>query len=143
MVSTKVLSGHEYTMDGSEGSVEGRRRRKHSAQFKLQVMQACRQPGVSIASVALSYGLNANLVRRWLNGRDTGCGSAVTVQPARTLQRSAPAATTNFVPVQIETAPPAPADIRLELRRAGSTVIVNWPSSEAGACGTWLREWLR
>ena len=70
-MSTKVLSGHEDTMDAE---VEGRRRRKHSAQFKLQVMQACRQPGVSIAPVALSFGLNANLVRRWLNGRVADVG---------------------------------------------------------------------
>ena len=129
-------------MDGSNSSVEGRRRRKHSPQFKAQVMQACRQPGVSLASVALSFGLNANLVRRWLNGRGIGSGSAVAVQPARTLQALVPAAA-NFVPVQMETAQPAPADIRLELRRGGSTIIVNWPSSEAMACGTWLREWLR
>jgi transposase-like protein len=49
-------------MDGA--AVESRRRRTHSAQFKARVMQACRQPGVSVASVALSHGLNANLVRR-------------------------------------------------------------------------------
>lgn len=142
MVSTKVSSGHEYTMDGSEGSAEVRRRRKHSAQFKAQVVTACRQPGVSIASVALSFGLNANLVRRWLNGRDTGVDGAVTVRPAQGLHRAVPAAA-NFVPVQLEAAAPPPADIRLELRRGGATVIVNWPTGESMACGTWLREWLR
>lgn len=142
MVSTKVSSGHEYTMDGSEESAEGRRRRKHSAQFKAQVVTACRQPGVSIASVALSFGLNANLVRRWLNGRDTGGDNAVAVQVAQGLHRAVPAAA-NFVPVQLDAARPLPSDIRLELRRGGATVIVHWPSSEAVACGTWLREWLR
>lgn len=32
-------------------------RRRHSAQFKAQVLSACAQPGASVASVALSYGL--------------------------------------------------------------------------------------
>ena len=54
-------------MDGVAGE-GGRRRRTHSAEFKARVMQACGHPGVSIASVALSHGLNANLVRRWLSG---------------------------------------------------------------------------
>ena len=43
-----------------------RRRRRHSQQFKLEVVASCRQPGVSIAAVALANGLNANLLRRWV-----------------------------------------------------------------------------
>jgi transposase len=66
---------------------------------------------------------------------------AVTAQrPAatRTLTHTASA----FVPVQLEMPRTASADIRLELRRGASTVIVNWPAQEAAACGSWLREWL-
>lgn len=36
-----------------------------------RVIQACGHPGVSVAAVALSHGLSANLVRRWLSGRAT------------------------------------------------------------------------
>ena len=43
-----------------------RRRRQHSAEFKAQVVAACRKPGVSIAAVALEHRLNANLLRRWV-----------------------------------------------------------------------------
>ncbi len=43
-----------------------RTRRRHSGEFKSRVVKACCAPGVSIAGVALSFGLNANLVRRWL-----------------------------------------------------------------------------
>jgi transposase-like protein len=43
-----------------------RRRRRHSQQFKSEVVASCRQPGVSIAAVALANGLNANLLRRWV-----------------------------------------------------------------------------
>lgn len=38
--------------------------RRHGAKFKAQVVRACRQPGVSIAAVALANGLNANMLRR-------------------------------------------------------------------------------
>ncbi|WP_433739402.1 transposase [Pseudomonas putida] len=36
------------------------KRRSYSKSFKAQVIQECAQPGASIASVALSYSLNAN-----------------------------------------------------------------------------------
>lgn len=115
-------------------AVEGRRRRRfHSAHFKARVVQAC-EPGVSIAAVALTHGLNANLVRRWLKRRDVGCAGAVTLKATQL-----PAAA--FVPVQHQTLSPA-ADIRLELRRGAATVIVSWPAQEAAACGRWLHEWL-
>lgn len=127
-----------------DGAVEGgRRRRTHSLEFKARVMQACRQPGVSVASVALSHGLNANLVRRWLNGPDTGCGSSVAVAAAHPVQRDTGGVAGAFVPVQLGMAEPTPCDIRLELHREAASVIVSWPTREAAACGSWLREWLR
>ena len=44
-----------------------RRRRRHSKQFKAEAVAACRQSGISIAAVALSRELNANLLRRWVS----------------------------------------------------------------------------
>lgn len=131
-------------MDGVAGE-GGRRRRTHSAEFKARVMQACGHPGVSIASVALSHGLNANLVRRWLSGRDSGCvAGAVALGDAHPVRRAASGFAGTFVPVQLAAADaPPPDDIRLELRRGASTVIVNWPARESAACGNWLCEWLR
>ena len=41
-------------------------RRVHDAEFKAKVLGECRQPGASIAAVALRHGLNANVVRQWL-----------------------------------------------------------------------------
>jgi transposase-like protein len=41
-------------------------RRSYSKFFKAQVIQECVQPGASIASVALSHSLNANLVHKWI-----------------------------------------------------------------------------
>ena len=43
-------------------------RRNHSPEFKAQVLAACRQPGASIAAVALTHGLNSNVVHKWLAG---------------------------------------------------------------------------
>ena len=44
-------------------------RRRHSAQFKAQVLTACAEPGSSVSAIALSFGINANLVHRWRRGR--------------------------------------------------------------------------
>ncbi|MBI6559406.1 hypothetical protein EIG75_00320 [Pseudomonas syringae] len=41
-------------------------RRSYSKPFKAQVIPECAQPGASIASVALSHSLNANLVHKWI-----------------------------------------------------------------------------
>lgn len=52
---------------------EGRqRRRRHSKEFEAEVVRACRRRGVSIAAVALANGLNANLVRRWVDAAERG-----------------------------------------------------------------------
>ncbi|WP_139110480.1 transposase [Pseudomonas syringae] len=41
-------------------------RRSYSKSFKAQVIQECSQPGASIANIALSHSLNANLVHKWI-----------------------------------------------------------------------------
>ena len=40
-------------------------RRRHDAELKRQVVAACAAPGTSVAQMAMSYGLNANLVHKW------------------------------------------------------------------------------
>ena len=49
--------------------VNPKQRRRHSAAFKAQVLAACTEPGASVAAVALSFGLNDNLVHQWRRGR--------------------------------------------------------------------------
>lgn len=121
-----------------------RQKRRHSEAFKAAVVEACREPGASVAGVALAHGVNANLVRKWLAARG--------VVPPRRRQQAAVVPETlplpppsEFVPLHLaaEPTPPAPAAIRIELRRGGTTVQIHWPVEAAGACGTWLREWLR
>ena len=43
-----------------------KKRRTYSAEFKQQIVQACKAPDVSIASVALQHGLNTHLVSKWI-----------------------------------------------------------------------------
>ena len=132
-------------MNTTAREADGRRRRRsHSAEFKADAIAACRRPGVSIASVALNRGLNANLLRRWVaeSERDGQAGGVV----ARTSVGDSTAAqpAPEFVPLSL--APPAvavPADIRVELRRGDTVITVIWPSTAASECAFWMRELLR
>jgi transposase len=117
----------------------GRRRRRHSVEFKAAVIRACRQPGVSIAAVALANGLNANMLRRWV--ADAEQADLPRCEPgADKAHAAAPVSSPGFIPLAV--AAPA-ADIRIEVQRAGTTIAVAWPSSAAGECATWLRALLR
>ena len=113
-------------------------RRKHSKEFRAEVIQACREPRASVAAIALRSGLNANVVYRWLR-EDAGVhadAGSLAVMGRR------PGA--EFIAVQLP--PPAAAQttaIRLEMRRGASSVTVSWPLQGAGECAAWLREWLR
>lgn len=125
--------------------MDGRRRRRtHSAEFKAKVVAACREPGVSMASVALVNGLNANLLRRWVVtdeqaqvARPMGLDSA---PPARL-----EAENRAFIPLQVEKAAIAVTGgqaITIELRRGATVVKVAWPLAAAADCAAWLRELL-
>ena len=114
-----------------------RRRRRHSAEFKAQVIQACKQPGVSIAATALRYQLNASQVRIWIRAHER-----LAIEP----KQIAPAAQVpEFIPIQL----PAPTkvcatpDIVIEIRRGAANVTVRWPHSAAAECASWLQNWLR
>ena len=43
-----------------------RQRKSYPKSFKIQVVQECEQPDVSVAAIAMRHGINANVVRRWL-----------------------------------------------------------------------------
>ena len=69
-------------------------RRRHSAEFKADVVASCCKAGVSIASVALANGVNANLVRRWVIAAEAGVDrGAPRVASDKTKRR----VSTNFV----------------------------------------------
>lgn len=105
-----------------------RQRRSYPKPLKAQIVAECAQPGASIAAVALSHGVNANLLHKWIR-----------LDRARS-QASAPA----FVPVGVPPAMmPSSRLIEIRLQRGEVQATVLWPTSEASACAAWLREWLR
>jgi len=136
-------------------------RRVHDAQLKAAVLAACNEPGASISAVALAHGLNANLVRKWRQGRGlkrTGLAASLAAAPAAAVVSAEVAAPTllpthaSFVPVEMigraATDVPARADttaqceatIDIELKRGAASLGLRWPVSAAGDCVAWLRE---
>jgi len=112
-----------------------RRRREHSAEFKAQVVAACSAPGVLIAAVAMANGVNANLARRWVVNAERRSGAQLAL--------TASVAPMAFVPLGLPPASPAPADIRIELRRGATAIQVSWPCAASSECAAWMRELLR
>jgi transposase len=126
-----------------------RRRRRHGDEFKASAVTACMQPGVSIAAVAMTHGINANLLRRWVNDAEMKPVARAGIASAA-VTTDAPQLTPSFVPMEVPTPTPVPAptpappqDIHIELRRNAMTITVTWPASAAGECATWMRELLR
>jgi len=93
-----------------------RPRHTYSKSLKAQVVQECLQPGVSVSSVALRHGINANVVRRWLPPKRN---NAVANLPA-------------FVPLQL--APTAQAtpetSVSIEIPYEQGALTVTWPASD-------------
>jgi transposase-like protein len=112
----------------------GRSRRRHGEEFKARLVEECRKPGVSMASVAMANGVNANLLRNWVV-RQAKAGSAP-VAPV-------PAAKAEFIALPLAEPGGAVGDIRVEVRRGDATVTITWPASAASECAAWLRAWLR
>ncbi|WP_448105911.1 IS66-like element accessory protein TnpA [Pseudomonas azerbaijanoccidentalis] len=106
-------------------------RRSYSKSFKAQVIAECAQPDTSIANVALTHNLNANLVHKWIR---------VHAQKSLTLQ-------TAFIPVKASPPLPMhqalPATIRIEVPHSKGVVVVSWPAENAAACSAFLRDLLR
>ena len=108
------------------------KRRSYSKSFKAQVIQECAQPGASIASVALSHSLNANLVHKWIRVHTQ---KAMALQPA-------------FIPLSLQAIgtksdSASSSTICLEIPHPRGTIKVNWPTESAAACATFLRDLLR
>jgi transposase-like protein len=119
-----------------------RTRRTYSPQFKAELLTACKQPGASIAALALQHGMNANVLHRWLKDHRQG-----------TLLLSDGASAPAFIPIDLAAAQPVlgsdaepaapPSNIRIELQHHAMKVILHWPVDAAGACAQMLRALLR
>ena len=109
-----------------------RQKRTHTEEFRRELVRACMEPGTSISGIALANGVNANLLRKWIQAREGSLPKPPMVKEAA-----------EFVPVTITPmAPPIP-EIHIEARRGSSVVKIDWPVSAAEECGAWLRDWLK
>lgn len=102
-----------------------RQRTSYPKPFKAQVVQECLQPDVSIASIALRHGINANLVRKWIP-----------------LYRDRqPDALPAFVPLTMkpESEPAQPTLARIEIPFKQQTVTVIWPAVDPDGCARFIR----
>ena len=122
-----------HSMASDARTTQTHKRRFHSAEFKLQVVGACAESGASVAGVALQHGIDANIVHRWLREHSQG----TLVNRPQTFVPVTLSAATQRAPVQ------PTADIRIEIKRANTTVVVHWPLGGGAACAQWLRECLQ
>jgi transposase-like protein len=116
-----------------------RRRRQHSELFKAEAVGACQQEGVSIAAVALARGVNASLLRRWV-AEASGSQTPIAIQG--TVPVMATESQDSFVSVPIP-ANRTEGPIRVEVRRKGRSVSIEWPASAARECALLLKELMR
>jgi transposase len=115
------------------GSEQSRKRRRYGPELKAQILAECEAPSVSVAKVAISHGINANIVHGWRKLARQG-DTAV-----RDVQRE-------FVPVAVAPTLQSRAQgerIEVELRRGALTMKIAWPTSAAADLAAWTRELLR
>ena len=115
-----------------------RRRRRFSREFKAEIVAQCPESGASVSRISLDNGLNANMVRCWINEAQRA--------PKASLN------TPGFVPVTLPVAPSAAGNqsvsnkrstIRIEIPLTGGAVVVEWPAEQAQQCAALLRDLLR
>lgn len=116
----------------SEISEPVKPRRRHSPQFKAQVLQETQQYGVSVAAVARRHNLNANLIHKWRQVAKNG-GSGVPATPGfislpAPSMPAAPEPTTSCLP-----------EVRLEVPSAQGIVTLHWPCDQPGSLAALLK----
>lgn len=126
---------------------ERARRREYTGQFKDAVLEQTRQPAASVSAVALSHGLNPNMVHRWLREERQRIalerlqGTAAAFVPLHLPVVSDAAPSTDSAQEAVPSEPHQ--SIRIEMERPGGFVTVHWPISAAAQCAQLLRDMLR
>lgn len=118
----------ERAIDVVPGLVRGRKRDGRSIydrHAKQELVRRCREPGVSVAALALAHGLNANLLRKWItvaaSRGGSGRGTEAVLLPVltETSAVTAPLPTDEWVEIVL-----VAGTIRLHGRIAAETVRV-------------------
>ncbi len=103
--------------------VARRQRRRYTDEYKATLVAQCQQPYVSVAAIALSHDINANLLRKWIREHDQ-------VQPRLSRRRvEAVPINSRFIEVT-PTAVPAPLAAQHQLQPHAGLITVELPSSK-------------
>lgn len=104
-------------------------RRKHSLQFKEQVVAASYAANTPVASVAQQFNINANLVHKWRRQFEAAAtdssGDFIKVaprMPAKAMNASCPDAT-----------------LKVELSSTLGPVTIHWPMADLADLASWLK----
>ena len=117
--------------------------KRYTEEFKKQAIAACLQPGISMASVALANGLNANLLRRWVTERQEATAGSVTLPDQHPLEITEPSIP-GLVPITVAMPEiPPSGEIKIEIHRNQMLISITWPVSQSTSCADWLRDLLR
>ena len=100
-----------------------RQRSSYPKPFKAQVVQECLQPGATLSSVAISHGIYANVIRKWL--------PLYLDQP--------PAALPAFVPLRATPKRQAEGSAIIEMPFGEQSMSVKWPTSDPEGCARFVR----
>ena len=103
----------------------------YSKTGKKALVEACLQPGVSVAASALANGVNANLLRKWIRQHQVGMGKTGRRKRGEPLAGAllpihlseAPPAVTVTRAVSVKSPPRIPGSIEIEY--AGARVFVH------------------
>ncbi|MGZ8157286.1 MAG: IS66-like element accessory protein TnpA [Methylobacter sp.] len=94
-------------------------RRCYDPEAKRELFEACLQPGVSVAGMALAHGLNANLLRKWIDAYRRGAKSVAASSPASWPAFAPVVSIAASAPVGYALSVALPNGVKLDLRGVG------------------------
>jgi transposase-like protein len=124
-------------------SAPSRARRRYSTQFKSELLASCLLPGASVSAIAAAHGINANVLRRWLQTHRQHGANVPSSVPASAHTSSAGFIALDLSALQATPAACAAQTIELRCQRGDTLVSVAWPLSGAVECASLLLKVLR
>ena len=118
-----------------------RTRQRYSKEFKDSVITEALQPHVSIAAVALSHGLNANLLRRWIKDSTPSYVGKNQTRLLSVDESSSIQAVPGFLPVNVPGERASKLEgryIEIEVKTGSLSLRLQWPVELSSACSAWL-----
>ena len=121
-----------------------RKYKRDSLEYKLQVIESCREVGVSISSVAVEHGLNSNQLHNWIRMYAPNRGAGLIRRRATKVASISNKGSHAFVQMPLSALSGASTEsIRIQVHSGTTKLEVHWPVSAATAASVWLRDLIR